>query len=106
MTGPYFFKRGHGLTVGEIATLIKAQPRTGIESGRRITGIARLDSASPDDLAFFDKGKYAGLLATCNAGACVTTERLAGRVPLHISVLCVHEPYRAFVEIARKLFPD
>src|SRR5439155_7412035 len=32
--------------------------------------------------------------------------RHAGRAPAHVSILCVAEPYRAFVEVTRTLFPD
>src|SRR5215467_12564242 len=80
MTEPFFFNRGRGLSVREIAALT--------------------------DLAFLEKAKYAPQLSVSSAGACLTTERYAGRAPVHISVLCVGEPYRSFVEVARSLFPD
>src|SRR5499426_307670 len=106
MTEPFFFSRGRGLSVREIAALARAKPRPGADLDRRITGIAALDQAAPSDLAFLDKAKYAPQLSTSAAGACLTTERYAGRAPAQISVLCVTEPYRAFVEVARGLFPD
>src|SRR5215813_12164684 len=80
MTEPFFFNRGRGLSVREMA--------------------------APSDLAFLEKAKYAPQLSTSGAGACLTTERYAGRAPAHVSVLCVAEPYRAFVEVTRALFPD
>ena len=58
MTEPFFFDRGRGLTVREIAALIGAEPRAGADLDRRITGIASLDRAAPNDLAFLDKPKY------------------------------------------------
>src|SRR5262250_2304100 len=79
MTEPFFFNRGRGLSVREIAALTGAAPRPG------------------SDLAFLEKAKYAPQLSTSGAGACLTTERYAGRAPAHVSVLCVAEPYRAFV---------
>jgi UDP-3-O-[3-hydroxymyristoyl] glucosamine N-acyltransferase len=106
MTEPFFFNRGRGLSVREIAALTGATPRPGADLDRRITGIAALDQAAPSDLAFLDKAKYAPQLSASGAGACLTTERYAGRAPVHISVLCVAEPYRAFVEVTRTLFPD
>jgi UDP-3-O-[3-hydroxymyristoyl] glucosamine N-acyltransferase len=105
MTEPFFFDRGSGLTVLEIAAIVGAEPRPGADLDRRITGIAALDRAAPDDLAFLDKPRYAAQLATSDAGACLMTERHASVAPAHMSVLCVREPYRAFVEVARKLFP-
>jgi UDP-3-O-[3-hydroxymyristoyl] glucosamine N-acyltransferase len=92
--------------VREIAALASAKPRPGADLDRRITGIAALDQAAPSDLAFLDKAKYAPQLSTSAAGACLTTERYAGRAPAQVSVLCVAEPYRAFVEVARGLFPE
>jgi UDP-3-O-[3-hydroxymyristoyl] glucosamine N-acyltransferase len=106
MTEPFFFSRGRGLSVREIAALIRAKPRSGADHDRRITGIAALDQAAPSDLAFLDKAKYAPQLSISAAGACLTTERYAGRAPAQVSVLCVAEPYRAFVEVARALFPE
>jgi UDP-3-O-[3-hydroxymyristoyl] glucosamine N-acyltransferase len=106
MIEPFFFSRGRGLSVREIAALIRAKPRPGADLDRRITGIAALDQAAPSDLAFLDKAKYAPQLLISAAGACLTTERYAGRAPAQVSVLCVAEPYRAFVEAARALFPE
>jgi UDP-3-O-[3-hydroxymyristoyl] glucosamine N-acyltransferase len=106
MTEPFFFNRGRGLTVREIAALTGAEPQPGADLDRCITGVAALDRATPHDLAFLDKPKYAAQLSASGAGACLTTKRYAGGSPAHISVLCVAEPYRAFVEVTRTLFPD
>jgi UDP-3-O-[3-hydroxymyristoyl] glucosamine N-acyltransferase len=106
MSGPFFFHRGHGLTVREIAAIAGAKPHRAAEPERRITGIASLDRAGPGDLAFFDKAKYLDEFVATGAGACLTVERLASRVPDRVSVLFTPEPYRAFVEVAWRLFPD
>jgi UDP-3-O-[3-hydroxymyristoyl] glucosamine N-acyltransferase len=106
MTNPIFFDRGHGLTVREIAALTGAEPRSGADLDRRITGVASLDRAAPSELAFLDKPKYADQLAVSHAGACLTTERHEGGAPKHICMLYVRDPYHAFVAVARTLFPD
>jgi UDP-3-O-[3-hydroxymyristoyl] glucosamine N-acyltransferase len=106
MTEPFFFNRGRGLTVREIAALTGAEPQPGADLDRRITGVAALDRAAPHDLAFLDKPKYAAQLSASGAGVCLTTKRHARGAPAHISVLCVAEPYRAFVEVTRTLFPE
>jgi UDP-3-O-[3-hydroxymyristoyl] glucosamine N-acyltransferase len=105
MTEPFFFKRGRGLTVREIAAVTGAEPWPGADLDRRITGIAALDRAGPHDLAFLDKPKYVSQLSVSGAGACLTTKRYAGRAPADVSVLCIAAPYRAFVEVTRTLFP-
>lgn len=101
-----FFKRGAGLTVGEIAGITGAKPRRGTRLDLRITDLAPLDRAGPADLVFLEKQKFAGGAATTAAGACLTTERLESHVPPHVAVLYAREPYRAFVAVARSLFPD
>jgi len=106
MTEPFFFSRGRGLTVREIATLAGATLRPSADPERRITGIASLDRAAPHDLAFFDRQKFAAQLSETTAGACLMMERDAARAPARVSVLCVREPYRAFIEVTRSLFPD
>jgi len=106
MSEPFFFSRGRGLTVREIAALTNASLHAGADPERRITGTSSLDRAAPNDLAFFDRPKYAGQLAETAAGACLMMERDAARAPAHVSVLCVREPYRAFIEVTRSLFPD
>jgi len=106
MTEPFFFHRGRGLTVREIIALTAAEPRAGDDLDRRITGIASLDRAAPDDLTFLDKPSYAPQLAASRAGACLTTRRFAANAPEHICILCLREPYRAFVDVARALFPE
>jgi len=101
-----FFKQPVALTVGEIATLTGAEPREGAQLDRVITNVAPLDLAGTDDLSFFDNTKYNDMLASTRAGACLMMERYAKQAPAGVSVLCAKDPYRAFVEVARKLFPD
>jgi UDP-3-O-[3-hydroxymyristoyl] glucosamine N-acyltransferase len=105
MTEPVFFDRPAGLTVGEIASLAGADARSNARLDLRITGIAPLDRAGPNDLCFLDAVKYADLLPTTRAGACLTAARFAERAPPGVVVLTVRHPYRAFVSVARQLFP-
>src|SRR5262249_3764404 len=60
----------------------------------------------PSDLAFLEGAKYVRQGAVTVAGACLTTLRFRDVLPDRVSVLTVREPYRAFVEVARTLFPD
>ena len=106
MSAPYFFELEGGLTVREIAALAKAEPHDGADLDRRITGIAALDRATRRDLTFLESAKYSHQAATTAAGACLTVERFAGGLPARVSVLRAREPYRAFVDVARALFPD
>jgi UDP-3-O-[3-hydroxymyristoyl] glucosamine N-acyltransferase len=106
MSEPFFFSRGPGLSLREIAALTGAEASACDDLDRRITGVAVLDRAAPDDLVFLDKSKYLPALAVSRAGACLTTKRYAGNAPKQMSVLCVREPYRAYVEVTKSLYPE
>jgi UDP-3-O-[3-hydroxymyristoyl] glucosamine N-acyltransferase len=106
MTEPLFFKRPQGMTAGEIAVLVGAEPQAGAQLDRRITNIAPLDRAGPTDLVFIDSAKLLDALATTRAGTCLTQQRFADRVPAGVTVLVAAQPYRAFVTAARALFPQ
>lgn len=105
MSAPFFVTRGAGLTVREIAASANAEPRSGADLDRRISGIAALDRATPSDLTFLDNLKNVELASASGAGACLTSQRFADALPASVSVLVARTPYRAFVEVARKLFP-
>jgi UDP-3-O-[3-hydroxymyristoyl] glucosamine N-acyltransferase len=105
MGNPVFLRHTSGLTLGEIARL------SGVTLGahaheRRISGIAPLDRATPSDLTFFDHKKHTSAAAATHAGACLTTPALAPLVPPYVQAIAVREPYRAFVMVARELFPN
>src|SRR5260370_16864758 len=105
MTQPLFFKSAKRLTLAEIAALTGSHPADGVPLDRTITNIAPLDSAGASDLTFFDNPKYLDELAGTRAGACLLAPRFANHAPPRLAVLTVREPYRAFVAIARTLFP-
>jgi UDP-3-O-[3-hydroxymyristoyl] glucosamine N-acyltransferase len=106
MSEPLFFKGEKPLTLADIAAITGAQPAGGAPLERTITNIASLDSAGAHDLTFFDNPKYLNELAGTRAGACLLASRFANRAPPWLAVLTIGEPYRAFVAIARTLFPD
>ncbi len=102
---PDFFPKSSGLTIGEIAALTRAEPRPGIPLDRRIGNIAPLDTAAAADITFLDNAKYLGDLSATHAGACLLAPRFQAAAPPTLAVLVTSEPYRAFVAVARALFP-
>jgi len=106
MITPLFHKSMRVLTIGEIAALTGAEPRSDAPLDRAIGHIAPLDRAGPGDLVFFDNVAYRDQLRTTRAEACLVAARFEGDVPAQVAVLRVREPYRAFVKVARALFPD
>jgi UDP-3-O-[3-hydroxymyristoyl] glucosamine N-acyltransferase len=105
MTEPLFFKIAKSLTVAEIVALTGSQPCAGVPLDRVIRNIAPLDVAGPHDLTFFDNAKYLDELAGTHAGACLMAPRFVQKARPDLAVLSVRDPYRAFVTIARTLFP-
>ncbi len=106
MTETQFFDSPSGLSLREIAELTGAEVRSGARLDHVITNIAPLDQAGPHDLAFLDSARYADALISTCAGACLMIERFATQAPSHLNVLRTQDPYRAFVTVARKLYPD
>ena len=72
---------------------------------RSIANVAPLDAAGPTHLVFFDKPRFSGAAAKTHAGVCLTTAELARHLPPRVAALIVREPFRAFVTVARELFP-
>ena len=105
MSEPVFLRHAHGLTLAEIAALTGVTPPPAPMLTRRIVDLAPLDRASPQAITFFDNKAFADSAATTHAGACLTTAVLAEHLPQRVAVLIVPEPYRAFVMVARELFP-
>ena len=101
-----FFDRPSGLTVAEIISLTGAECSDTARLSRLITDIAPLDLAGPTDLTFIEGNKFADALVTTRAGACLMPQRFESRAPDGLIALRTQEPYRAFVAVHRKLYPQ
>ena len=106
MNEPVFLRDTRGLTLDEIVALTGAATPVGQPGTRRIVNVAPLDRASPSDIAFFDSKRFSIEASRTHAGACLTSAALASELPAHVTALIVREPYRAFVLVARALFPQ
>ena len=102
---PTFLPTKPKLTIGEIVALTHAKPRAGVPLERPISDVAPLDTARVCDISFIDNAKYLDALAGTRAGACLATPRFEAAAPDHLALLVTAEPYRAFVAVARALFP-
>ncbi len=94
------------LTIREIVALTGAEPHPDAALDRRIGNIAPLDTAATADISFLDNAKHLGALSITRAGACLITPRFQAAAPKGLVVLVTDEPYRAFVAVARALFPS
>jgi UDP-3-O-[3-hydroxymyristoyl] glucosamine N-acyltransferase len=101
-----FFERRPGLTVAEIVSLTGAEFSDATQLTHLITDVAPVDLAGPADLTFIESNKYADALATTHAGACLMPQRFESRAPDSLLVLRSKEPYRAFVAVHGRLYPQ
>jgi UDP-3-O-[3-hydroxymyristoyl] glucosamine N-acyltransferase len=100
-----FYRTSREVTIREIVALTRAEPRPGVPLDRRIGNIAPLDTARSGDITFLDDAKFLDALAATHAGVCLVAPRFATAAPKKLAVLVTAEPYRAFVAVARALFP-
>jgi len=105
MSEPVFLRDTRGLTLDEIVALTGAATPSPLPA-RRVANIAPLDRASPEDISFFDNKRFSEDAARTHAGFCLTNAVLAKALPARVTALVVAEPYRAFVQVARALFPQ
>ena len=106
MAQPTFFDQHPPMTLAAIATATKATLVDPSRGEQVIKGLASLDEAGPMHLAFFDNLKYVDQLAATHAGAVLVSPRFEARVPAHVGVLRIAQPFRAFVNLARELHGD
>ncbi|RFC62415.1 UDP-3-O-(3-hydroxymyristoyl)glucosamine N-acyltransferase [Fulvimarina endophytica] len=107
MAAAVFFPRGDGRTIAELAEALGIEVRNAPQTGRRITGIASLDEAGPDDLTFFDNVRYADQLETTRAGCVILATRYASKpVPEGCAALVAKRADLAFAQAGRMLYPS
>ncbi len=94
------------LTIAAIAGLTGSRLKQGGAAELRIGNIASLDSAGAADICFFDDPRFLQDLAQTRAGACLIAPQFAGSAPQRLAILINEDPYRAFVIVARALFPE
>jgi UDP-3-O-[3-hydroxymyristoyl] glucosamine N-acyltransferase len=106
MSEPVFLRDTCGLSLDEIVALTGAAAPERAALARHIVNVAPLDRASPSEITFFDNKRFSAAAAETHAGICLTNATLAKALPERVTVLVVREPFRAFVAVARALFPQ
>ena len=101
-----FFPRAEPLSVADIAALARIDVPHGACGTATISGAAPLETAGPDDLVYMDNAKYAEVLGSTRAGACLVSKRFAGRVPAGTVALVTPQPYEAFAQALARLYPS
>lgn len=106
MSEPLFLRESSGLSLDEVVKLTGASVADGAALDRRVVNVAPLDRASPRDLCFFDNKRFGADAGATHAAACLTRADLAGQLPARTLALVVREPFKAFVQVSRALFPQ
>jgi UDP-3-O-[3-hydroxymyristoyl] glucosamine N-acyltransferase len=106
MAEPHFFPQAQALTLRQVAELAGALLPDGVDGMRPLRGVAPIESAGPDDLAYMDNPAYSALLEQTRAGACLISGRFASKVPAGTVALVTLQPYRVFAQVLAMLFPS
>jgi UDP-3-O-[3-hydroxymyristoyl] glucosamine N-acyltransferase len=105
MTETHFFPQSRTLSLRQVAELAQATLPDGIDGEFLLRGVAPLESAGPDDLAYMDNPAYVGALGSTKAKACLVTPRFAPKVPPHTAAIVTPQAYRVFAQVLGILFP-
>ncbi|SKA33644.1 UDP-3-O-(3-hydroxymyristoyl)glucosamine N-acyltransferase [Consotaella salsifontis] len=105
MTSTSFFARGDGLALAELAKICGGSLSVAASGDVRVTGIAALPDAGPEDVALFDNPRYRDGLAATKAGAVILSAKHAPLLPFGVVGIVVKNPSHGFTLAGRALFP-
>lgn len=106
MTDSRFFQNAGPFLLGEIAGIAGIDLDEVANPGRRISDVATLDAAGPDDLSFLDNTKYVPAYEASAAGACIVKPKYAGKAPDSMALLICEQPYMAYARVAQAFYPQ
>ena len=93
---------GDGLSAADVAALVGGT-LVG-DAGRRLTGVAPLDRAGPEDVAFLAAARYLPYFHASRAGAVLVTAEHRGAAPGPATRVVVADPHRAMLAVVRVLY--
>ena len=112
-----FYEISAPVTLAEVEELAGARLVDDSRCGSKVSGLAPLESAGPDSVAYFSTGmnasdaldhaaKYRSMLAGLGAGACFVSEPEAGLLPAGVAALVTPDPKMAFIKMAQYFYGD
>lgn len=90
------------LSLAELASRIGAELRG--DGAQPVSGVASLDAAAPDRVAFYANPRYKAQLLETRAGAVIVSEEESGLVPHSAARLVAAQPYVAFAKASALFF--
>lgn len=107
MPDPKFFSKTDNVTLCQLVEHAELEPHENLyEPGLEITGIAPLNKAGPNDLAFLDNIRYIDDFSKTEAGACIIHPEHVDKAPENVCLLLSQKPYRSYALAARFLYPE
>jgi UDP-3-O-[3-hydroxymyristoyl] glucosamine N-acyltransferase len=106
MSEPSFFPEPEPLPLDEIVALTGAKAPVADLSGRFVVGVAPIDNAGPHDLTFLENPSYFEQAGRTKAAACFVAPRFADKLPEGTVALVSPQPYKAFAQVAGRLYPS
>jgi len=105
MANTSFFSLADTPTLATIIewTGVKAAPEADLS--QRIIGVGPLGRAGPGELSFLDNPRYVAELETTRASAVFMQARYSSATPRGCVALITSEPYRAFADALKRLYP-
>lgn len=105
MPDPDFFPIAETPTASEIAAWTGGTVVEGGDPDQRVTGVAPLERAGPGDLSFLDNPRYRAALEATKASVCLVATDVNATPPDSVTVIAVADPYSAYADVLRRLFP-
>jgi UDP-3-O-[3-hydroxymyristoyl] glucosamine N-acyltransferase len=104
---PRFFERAGPFSLAEVAALIRADiSRPECCDGRKLTGVAPLQTAAPDQVSVLHNPRYGDALEQTQAGVVIVKTSFGPRVPLASTALLVADPHEAWAKVALLFHPS
>ncbi|MBC6443856.1 MAG: UDP-3-O-(3-hydroxymyristoyl)glucosamine N-acyltransferase [Alphaproteobacteria bacterium GM202ARS2] len=97
----------HGpLPLGEIAERVGARLAESSHGARVISSLSSLESATEDDISFFDNKKYLSAFQASRAGACIVQESVVSSAPAGMALLLSAMPYLTYARVGRLFYSE
>lgn len=100
-----FFTKTPSKSLQEIAEIGQAKLAEGVDPDLVIDDVAALDTATENDLSFFDNAKYKDQFLNTKAGACFCSEKVASLAPAGLNLLISEHPYKSYALVAQAFYP-
>jgi UDP-3-O-[3-hydroxymyristoyl] glucosamine N-acyltransferase len=105
MADPRFFETRGPFTLGRLAEVAGATLHGAGDPDTVIRDVAPLDTATGDEIGFFDNARFVDAFKKSSAGACLVAPDRIADAPPTMNLLICDEPYRAYGLVAQKFYP-